>query len=60
MLFRSHMKNTNPVLWEIMCSTAFDGGIDRELKDWCLKGGFIVYAMLVSQEECDEMKRDFG
>ena len=56
----THMKNTNPVLWEIMCSTAFDGGVDRELKDWFLKGAFIVYAMLVSQEECDEMRREFG
>ena len=40
-----------------MMGTAYDEEADRENRNWFLKGRFIVYAMLVAQDECDEMSK---
>ena len=53
----SHMKNMNPALYSIMMGTAYDEEAARENRNWVLTGGFIGYAMLVAQDECDEMSK---
>ena len=53
----SHMKNTNPVLFGTLMGTAYNENEERDLRNWFLQGGFIVYAMLMAQDECDEMSK---
>ena len=53
----SHMKNTNPTLYGILMGTAYDEDTDRGDRNSFLQGGFIVYTMLVAQDECDEMSK---
>ena len=53
----SHMKNMNPVLFGTLMGTAYNENEERDLRNWFLQGGFIVYAMLMAQDECDEMSK---